>query len=537
MAVTRKKLLPRHRLAPITRCRRRTPGTGKARFRVMLGLAASVVLLAAGGCASQSSTDDPQAVMTSVPTIESRDAFPTFLQDRIPELMDRYDIPGVGVAIVRSGQPVWIGTFGYADVESAREMTPDTICRAESISKSVTAWGVMKLEEQGRIILDESVRTYLPPGTLPVPPDGHGEISIRRLLSNSAGLGLGSIGSAAEYEPEGKLPPLASYITKEVEYVQPSGTGFMYSNTGFNLLQLVVEEVTGKAFADYMDESVLTPLGMHDSSYQWENWMRPRIAKGYERDGDTVEPYVYAATASGGLLTTVGDVARFVAAGMYDGTDTRISRISLNTIHTPEIPIPGLFGFVADSYGFGHFVEQLPNGFRAVWHGGQGHGWMTHFHLVPETGDGIVILTNSERSWPFFSHILTDWAQWAGLGSVKFGLIATATRALWWGIGAVLLGSLVQIVRLAGNDRWAPARRLAPLAPDDRWIRLGLFITGAVMVLAVMWVAIQPYSFIPTILSTAAPWLAATLVVAGMTVVASALMPVEKRRPRDSKTG
>ncbi len=69
--------------------------------------------------------------------------------------------------------------------------------------------------------------------------------------------------------------------------------------------------------------------------------------------------------------------------------------------------IPGLFGFAADAYGFRHFIETLPDRRRAVWHGGQGHGWMTHFHAIPESGDGIVILTNSQRSWPFMSRVPT----------------------------------------------------------------------------------------------------------------------------------
>ena len=65
-----------------------------------------------------------------------------------------------------------------------------------------------------------------------------------------------------------------------------------------------------------------------------------------------------------------------------------------------------------EAYGFGHYIETLPNGLRSVSHGGQGNGVMTHFQTVPETGDAIVILTNSQRSWPFIAYLLSDWAQW-----------------------------------------------------------------------------------------------------------------------------
>src|SRR5690606_26332007 len=120
-------------------------------------------------------------------------------------------------------------------------------------------------------------------------------------------------------------------------------------------------------------------------------------ATGYDLRGAPVPPYVYPVRASGGLLATVDDVARFVAASMTTPgarTSPVLAIESVHQLHVPRVRIAGLYWFVADAYGAGHFTEELRDGRLAVWHGGQGHGWMSHFHAVPEAGDGIVILTN-----------------------------------------------------------------------------------------------------------------------------------------------
>ena len=87
-------------------------------------------------------------------TQRSRGSFTEYLDGRIPRLMNQYDVPGASVALVRDGDLVWSEAYGYADLEHEREMTVEDVFRAESISKSVTAWGVMRLVEQGRIDLD-----------------------------------------------------------------------------------------------------------------------------------------------------------------------------------------------------------------------------------------------------------------------------------------------------------------------------------------------------------------------------------------------
>ncbi|MBN1541188.1 beta-lactamase family protein, partial [candidate division KSB1 bacterium] len=436
---------------------------------------------------------------TAIRTTDSLEAFVDHLDQTIPRLMDRYNVPGLTLALVRDGQLAWSDAWGFADLQHKRRMEVDAVCRVESISKSVTAWGVMRLVEQGLIDLDDPVEQHLAGWKLPESEFSHDAVTIRRLLSNSAGMPLGTIGE--EYAPQSDMPSLQDYLSREARLVREPGTGFIYANTGFNLLELLVQEVSGRDFADTMADEVLHPLGMHTSGFVWNEAVRDRIPTGYDLKGNPVPAYVYPAKASGGLYATVEDVARFVAAGIraVDGPGRPVLHDStLSLIYTPRVEIPGLFGVVADAYGFGHFLETLPDGRQAVWHGGQGHGWMTHFHSVPESGDGIVILTNSQRSWPLMARVLDDWAKWSGLGSVKMSRITLGIHALQVLIAGVVMVSLIQLYRLV-RGLFKGTRRLAPLSLKNRKRRMVQAALGLAAMAALLWAAAQPYLMLSSV--------------------------------------
>jgi CubicO group peptidase (beta-lactamase class C family) len=453
--------------------------------------------------------------------------FSAYLDRQIPRLLNRYGVPGVSIALVREGELVWSNAYGYADLEHGRQMTVDAICRAESISKSVTAWGVMRLVEQGLVDLDAPVQHYLDNWKLPESEYSEQEVTVGRLLSGNAGMPLGSIGKGAEYPPQSDMPTVRDYLTREARLIREPGSGFVYSNVGFNLLELVIEEVTGRDFAEYMADEVLIPLGMRDSSFSWKESYSSAVPTGYELKGTPVPPYVYPVKASGGLFSDVEDLSRFVSAGMtgpYFKDRSVLGEESIRMIHTPEVKIAGIFGVVAESYGFGHFLETLSDGRQAVWHGGQGHGWMTHFHLIPESGTGIVILTNSQRSWPFIAELLTDWSRWSGFDPVGFGRITHATTVLQVLIGVVVLVSLWLVYRLV-RGLLGGNRRLAPLSRESCAVRLLQAALGLALIAAFAWSAAQPYLFVSSIFPGTAVCAGISLLVLAVIMNVSALFP------------
>ena len=478
---------------------------------------------------------------------ESTEDFTGHLEHRIPALMESYEIPGVTVALIKEGKPAWSEAFGYADVEAGRGMTVDTVCRVESISKSVTAWGVMQLVEEERIDLDVPVREYLTSWSFPEQKSGAldnavEEITVRRLLSAHAGLPLGPIG--IRWSPgDETLPTLEERLTGSAVLFQEPGSSFYYSNVGYYVLELLIEEVSGRDFAEYMQNEVMEPLGMEESSFIWSKKFDPPVPKGYLADGEPVPVYVYPDKAAGGLFSPLEDIVSFVSAGMTEYTNSYrgvLKPESIEAMYTPSVDTTGYYGMVFDSYGFGHFIETLPTGEKAVSHGGQGTGWMTQFYSVPETGDGIVILSNSGRSWPFFSYVLSDWADWCGYGSVGFSLIVKVK--IWL---LILTGVLLALVlwRTWGimQDLITRTRRFAPFSGSRMHVRIPAFVLFAVLTGGLLWVLGLPYFFLFSVVPIASVWLMYVLAASAFILLLSALLPKEENspasRPDESRNG
>lgn len=461
------------------------------------------------------------------------DEFRQRIDQQLPAWMERYDVPGVSVAVIREGIIVWSDGFGFSDQEGQTPMTSQTMCRVESISKSVTARGVLKLAEQGKIDLDNPVAGYLTSWEFPDTEEKFQEITIRRLLSHSAGLPLGTLG--LEYAPGESKPTLRESLSKEVEIIREPGSSFVYSNVGYHLLELLIEEVTGQTFSEYMKQEILLPLGMGNSDFRWREDFITSVPDGHSLSGESVPVYVYAEKAAGGLFSTAEDIARFAASGMLNDFYTSgnvLSEETLRRLYTPVIETSVPYAFVSEYYGLGHFIEILPGGEHAVFGGGQGNGWMTHFHLVPEGGDGIVILTNSSRSWPLIAKILSEWAASNGYGSPGMELILTATSILWviiFGIGAVILWfALLAICR--GDRKWRSGDR------NYAWLDYVSLASSLILILWLIWLQTREYLFLKAVFPGATGWLMFVLWMAAVILILPALFPKTSSGTKTAET-
>ncbi len=445
-----------------------------------------------------------------------------YWEHRIPRLMQALDIPGAAVAVVVEGRPVWTGYFGWADQEARRPMAEDTLFQVGSIAKYVTGWGIADLQDAEKLKLDGALTEYLTSWWPPTDAETVGSLTIRQLLSHTAGTGLGPINQ--RYRPDDPdIPELRAALTDHFQWTGAAGTHFSYSNTGFNILEVLVEDVSGLEFSAYMDQHVLQPLGMADASFGLQPDRVERLATGYDARQRPVAAYVYPESASGGLFASLKDIAAFVAAGAVVSTGAT-PNASVQRLYQPQTAIPGVYGQVFSHYGLGHFLEYLGGEQLAVSHGGQGYGWMNHFHLIPETGHGIVILTNSQRSWPFFAQLLTDWSRWLGYDSIGMGVILQATAAVWVLIGLLLyllLWRTETLIRglVTGRRRlsWSITHRRWP-----GWVQLG---SAALLLAGLAWANSQPYLLLTAILPKASSWLGAALLFAALLLVVESVAP------------
>lgn len=453
--------------------------------------------------------------------------FTAYLNVRIPVLMKEYDIPGVSIALIQEGKTRWTQAYGYADLEKSRKMTTDTYCRVESISKSITAWGVMKLVEDGTIGLNEPIGQYIKNWSFPKSQFSTDQVTVCQLLTHTAGMPLGNF--LDRYSPEEEIPSLEESLSKQAIPIREPGVLFSYSNTGYNLLELLIEEVTGLDFAEYMEKEILIPLGMYDSSFNWSENFSPAVPVGYDLRGNPIPVYVYPEQASGGLFATVGDVAAFVAAGMTTSPSSKqqvLTSQGIEKLYTPMAEKIGAYDFVFDSYGIGYYIETLPDGKLSVANGGQGGGVMSYFQAVPETGDGIVILTNSQRSWPLFAYILRDWSEWGGFAPVGFSKLILAQKALWLLIVLILFTTILQGWKL-GQGLISGRRQFAPLAKEVRFLRLIQGSSSFILLLSLLWSVNQDYLFISSVFPKASSWLRFSILIFAVVLLFSALFPTK----------
>ncbi len=451
--------------------------------------------------------------------------FTGYLEQRVPALMKDYKIPGLAIVLIHDYEIVWLKAYGYADLDEERLMTTDTYCRVQSISKSVTAWGVMKLAEKDLIDLDQPATNYLHSWEFPdktYPPE---EITIRRLLSMNAGLPLGTVDVI--YSPEDNIPSLRDRLTEEAFLIKEPGSGFYYSNVSFNLLELLIEDVSSRDFAEFMESEILKPLGMNQSTYTWQNTLYPPVPTGYDLNGKPIPVYVYPEKGSGGLFASVEDVASFAIAGMKENNSIKQGVLKPETIkqlYNPEVEIIGFYSLAFDAYGLGHFIEILPDGNFTVSHGGQGSGIMTHFQSFPDSGEGIVILTNSQRSWPVFAYILRDWGNWLGYPSLGMSIIIMGQTLLYLLISLVLLIVIWQLWilicgMLSGN------RRFMPLSHNGLVLRIIKLFLAVILTSLFIWSVNQSYLFITSVFPKATGWLALTIIMSAITLYLYALFP------------
>lgn len=425
--------------------------------------------------------------------------------------MEADGVPGTVIVLLQGGTPVWTGAFGLADPATGRAMQPSDLFRVESLSKPVTAWGAMRLAEAGRLDLDAPARECLARWTA---PEGTPDFTARELLSHTAGLGIGDF--TARYPPEADRPTNPAHLARDLEVTAAPGTGFSYSDTGYNLLELMIETCSGREFGAYISSEVLAALGMDSARYDWPDGELP---VGHDLRGRPVAPYVYPGRGSGGLLATAGDIARLAAAEMEGAPQSVLLPSAVDAMHQTAVAVGGLFGFAADGYGLGHFTEELSDGRRAVWHGGQGYGWMSHMHLVPETGDGLIVLTNSQRAWPLFAEVLLVWSESLGVHPVGM------TRILWLETVARLV--MLLLGTLAVLALWRTSRR----SSRTPVLRRAAGALSAALIGWPLWAASQDYLFLFSILPGLWPWLAGLSGITGLCLAAFAVGPGGRRLP------
>ncbi|MGB8475779.1 MAG: serine hydrolase [Candidatus Acidiferrum sp.] len=315
----------------------------------------------------------------------------------IADRMAHYKVPGVSIAFFDHGQIIWTRAYGFADVAAKKPVTPDTLFQAASISKTASALAALRLVQEGKLNLDEDVNVKL--RTWKVPENEFTEkekVTLRRILSHSAGLTVHGFPGYAAGAP---LPTLVQILdgqkpanTEPIRVDVVPGTLWRYSGGGFVVLQTLLGDVTGKPFPQIMNELVLKPAGMTHSTYDQPlpKNLWPEAATAYRANGDPIQGgwHRYPEMAPAGLWTTPSDLARMAIEieNEYTGKSSKILSQSM-----ARQMLTHQFG----NWGLG-FGLASPGAKPTFGHGGANEGYRCNFEAHTDTGQGLVVMTNSD---------------------------------------------------------------------------------------------------------------------------------------------
>jgi len=339
----------------------------------------------------------PQAVFGQTTTGEWEEALAEFAQ-QLARDVDSDGTGGISAGVVVGRDIVWAQGFGWADVDRRIPAGVNSIYRVGSISKSFTAVALLQLWERGYLELDDGVREVLPElAQLQDPPDGAEPITFRHLASHTAGLiREPQLEGAAEGPLEFWEDKILSSIPTTSFYAPP-GESYRYSNIGFGILGYSLSRVSGIPFMELVDASILRPLAMHSSGFVVTPGIAEQLATGYVRgrDGTTDSQIPYREhigrgykVPNGGVYSTVGDLARFVAGLTGAATVPILGPEGRRLIQTSQTPEEGA------QYSFGFSISRRGESPPLVGHGGSVAGYNAYLIFEPESGIGVVLLRN-----------------------------------------------------------------------------------------------------------------------------------------------
>ncbi len=370
-------------------------------------------------------------------------------------------LPGVAVAITKGNEIVH--ARGYGRTAEGEPVTAATPMAVASVSKSFTALAVMRLADEGKVALDQPVRRYLPEFTMADPRAA--KITVRQLLDQTSGMADSAFREKSLPQPETLRGAVARLRTAEL--ATDPGTAYSYHNTNSQVAARLVEVVSGRPFAAYLDTYVFEPLGMdHSTTIDTERDL-PGSAGGHlyalGRAVALPEPAGFG-NGSGGVISTAGDMARWLIA-QNAGLPGLLSPQAVREMRTPSKP--------NEDYALGWQISETGRGTPVLEHGGDLFTSTAHQLLMPDSGYGVAVMANTGMAFSDAHTLMTGIVaiieggtpEQPGVGSTVltdalFVLLTLVTVAL---AARGVVRAPRWAARRTGRRLWRAAPYLAPL--------------------------------------------------------------------------
>jgi D-alanyl-D-alanine carboxypeptidase len=350
----------------------RPPGLSSACLLILIAIA-----FAFAGCGGSSAPPQQQASLGST------------VDGVVRAAMQQQGVPGMTVAVAKNGAMLYVQGYGVSDLTTGQAARPSVIFEIGSITKQFTAALIMKLQEQGRLHVDDSIAIYLPEYNFPP------AITLRMMLTHTSGLAdFTNFAQLGDWVRHGVSEATVLTAVSQAPLQFQPGTHYSYSNSNFFALGTIIEKLTGQSYETDLDQYIFQPLGMMNTYYS----LPPSrlAATGYTNNGAGLVPAILwdrsAAFAAGALSSNAYDLVAWDDALIHGKVVSPASFQAMTTSNGFEIPGGG-------SYGFGLALWTFNNR-PIIWHDGQIGGFTAETAVFLDSGFAVVVLTNDQDADP-----------------------------------------------------------------------------------------------------------------------------------------
>ncbi|MCE6989989.1 serine hydrolase [Dyadobacter sp. CY323] len=361
-----------------------------------------ILTLSLGSRAQVAQSDRIEKIKATFPAVEKL----------YKDYAEKNHFPGLAFGLVVDGKLIMSGAQGFSEISTSTKATPKSLFRIASMSKSVTAMGILALRKEGKLKLDDPAYLYIPelknmPGLTKDAP----AITIRHLLTHAAGFPEDN--PWGDRQLDSKDEELIALIKKGISFSNVPGITYEYSNLGFALLGKIIGNVSGKPYQQYIDEVIFKPLGMNNTIWEYSKAPGELLAHGYRYEDEVwkEEELLHDGTygAMGGLITSIDDFSKYVSfhlsawppsSGPETGpvlrSDVREMQMpwNFNSLNAKFQYPSGRVCAMTSAYGYGLRWSRDCEGRTGIGHTGGLPGFGSQWQILPEYGIGIIAHAN-----------------------------------------------------------------------------------------------------------------------------------------------
>lgn len=310
------------------------------------------------------------------------------IRSKVTSIVERGEHPSMAVAVAQEGEIKWEEALGWMDKDNMIKATPDTIYPIASLSKSLTATGLMILVEREKVGLDDPVDNYIAPSKLTVYESKASKVTVRRVLNMTSGVPHGYM----VYENPHATLDLQKFIEQYGMVVFPPGEIELYSNFSYAVLELIIENVTHASFASFMKTEVFDPLGMTHTSVGMPHSLE-HVATKYKSNGTVVPHNYFVPAAAGGVYSSAHDLIRYGMFHLKNHLPHQRQILEDQTLTTMHTAKDRNLRSAVMALGWGSVT--LDNNTIWILSNGGIEGATSTLSLVPAANIAVVCLTNS----------------------------------------------------------------------------------------------------------------------------------------------